>query len=107
MHTEAVNQRAGRYLLFKLVHKCQGVPAWELVIVWTRQRVDNLPTFVVMTSSDKGQNVWANSFSIIIGVSGFLPSRFQGVRFRNTGEFGALSGKSSRHEPRIAESPPR
>ncbi|MCP4082647.1 MAG: DUF1501 domain-containing protein, partial [Planctomycetaceae bacterium] len=45
---------------------------------------DNLPTFVVMTSSDKGKTCGQLFFDYYWG-SGFLPSRFQGVRFRNTG----------------------
>ena len=46
---------------------------------------DNLPTFVVMTSSDKGKTCGQLFFDYYWG-SGFLPSRFQGVRFRNTGD---------------------
>ena len=45
----------------------------------------NLPTFVVMTSSDKGKTCGQLFFDYYWG-SGFLPSRFQGVRFRNTGD---------------------
>jgi hypothetical protein len=47
--------------------------------------IDNLPTFVVMTSSDKGKTCGQLFFDYYWG-SGFLPSRFQGVRFRNTGD---------------------
>ena len=46
---------------------------------------DNLPTYVVMTSSDKGKTCGQLFFDYYWG-SGFLPSRYQGVRFRNTGE---------------------
>ena len=46
---------------------------------------DNLPTFVVMTSSDSGKTCGQLFFDYYWG-SGFLPSRFQGVRFRNTGD---------------------
>ena len=41
--------------------------------------------FVVMTSSDKGKTCGQLFFDYYWG-SGFLPSRFQGVRFRNTGD---------------------
>jgi hypothetical protein len=46
---------------------------------------DNLPAFVVMTSSDKGTTCGQLFFDYYWG-AGFLPSRFQGVRFRNTGD---------------------
>jgi hypothetical protein len=46
---------------------------------------EDLPTFVVMTSSDKGKTCGQLFFDYYWG-SGFLPSRYQGVRFRNTGD---------------------
>ncbi|MFM7159953.1 MAG: DUF1501 domain-containing protein, partial [Planctomycetaceae bacterium] len=46
---------------------------------------ENLPAFVVMTSSDKGKTCGQLFFDYYWG-NGFLPSRFQGVRFRNTGD---------------------
>ncbi len=46
---------------------------------------DNLPTFVVMTSSDKQKTCGQLFFDYYWG-SGFIPSRYQGVRFRNTGD---------------------
>jgi uncharacterized protein (DUF1501 family) len=46
---------------------------------------DDLPAFVVMTSSDKGKTCGQLFFDYYWG-SGFLPSRFQGVKFRNTGD---------------------
>lgn len=46
---------------------------------------DNLPAFVVMTSSDKGKTCGQLFFDYYWG-TGFLPSRYQGVRFRNTGD---------------------
>ena len=46
---------------------------------------DDLPAFVVMTSSDKGKTCGQLFFDYYWG-SGFLPSRYQGVRFRNTGD---------------------
>lgn len=41
--------------------------------------------FVVMTSSDKAKTCGQLFFDYYWG-SGFLPSRYQGVRFRNTGD---------------------
>jgi hypothetical protein len=46
---------------------------------------EELPSFVVMTSSDKGKTCGQLFFDYYWG-SGFLPSRYQGVRFRNTGD---------------------
>jgi hypothetical protein len=46
---------------------------------------ENLPTFVVMTSSDRGKTCGQLFFDYYWG-SGFLPSRYQGVRFQSTGE---------------------
>ena len=43
---------------------------------------ENLPAFVVMTSSDRGKTCGQLFFDYYWG-SGFLPSRYQGVRFRN------------------------
>ena len=45
----------------------------------------DLPAFVAMTSSDKGKTCGQLFYDYYWG-SGFLPSRFQGVRFRNTGD---------------------
>jgi hypothetical protein len=46
---------------------------------------DELPSFVVMTSSDQGKTCGQLFFDYYWG-SGFLPSRYQGVQFRNTGD---------------------
>jgi len=46
---------------------------------------EDLPAFVVMTSSDKDKTCGQLFFDSYWG-SGFLPSRFQGVKFRNSGE---------------------
>jgi hypothetical protein len=46
---------------------------------------DDLPAFVAMTSSDKGKTCGQLFYDYYWG-SGFLPSRYQGVRFRNTGD---------------------
>ena len=44
-----------------------------------------LPAFVAMTSSDKGKTCGQLFYDYYWG-SGFLPSRYQGVRFRNVGD---------------------
>jgi hypothetical protein len=45
--------------------------------------VDNLPSFVVMTSVSKGTSCGQIFYDFYWG-SGFLPSRFQGVKFRGS-----------------------
>jgi hypothetical protein len=46
---------------------------------------DNLPAFVVMTSVSKGTTCGQIFYDFYWG-SGFLPSRFQGVKFRGSGD---------------------
>jgi hypothetical protein len=46
---------------------------------------DDLPAFVAMTSSDKEKTCGQLFYDYYWG-SGFLPSRYQGVRFRNAGD---------------------
>ena len=54
-------------------------PMRDRAVAWSRSPV------VVMTSSDAGKTCGQLFFDYYWG-SGFLPSRFQGVRFRNTGD---------------------
>jgi len=85
MHTEAVNHAPG-VTLFMTGAQVPGRPsmgAWMSYGLGSES--DNLPTFVAMTSSDKGKTCGQLFFDYYWG-SGFLPSRFQGVRFRNTGD---------------------
>lgn len=85
LHTEAVNHAPG-VTFFLTGSQVPGRPslgAW--MSYGLGSETDNLPTFVVMTSSDKGKTCGQLFFDYYWG-SGFLPSRFQGVKFRNTGE---------------------
>ncbi len=85
LYTEAVNHAPG-VTLFMTGSQVPGRPsmgAWLSYGLGTE--TDNLPAFVVMTSSDKGKTCGQLFFDYYWG-SGFLPSRFQGVRFRNTGD---------------------
>ncbi len=85
MHTEAVNHAPG-VTFFMTGSQVPGRPSlggWLSYGLGSES--DNLPTFVVMTSSDKGKTCGQLFFDYYWG-SGFLPSRFQGVRFRNTGD---------------------
>jgi Protein of unknown function (DUF1501) len=85
MNTEAVNHAPG-VTFFMTGAQVPGRPslgAWLSYGLGSES--DNLPTFVVMTSSDRGKTCGQLFFDYYWG-AGFLPSRFQGVRFRNTGD---------------------
>ncbi len=85
MNTEAVNHAPG-VTFFMTGSQVPGRPslgAWLSYGLGSES--DNLPTFVVMTSSDRGKTCGQLFFDYYWG-AGFLPSRFQGVRFRNTGD---------------------
>lgn len=85
MHTEAVNHAPG-VTLFMTGAQVPGRPSLGAWLSYgLGSETDNLPTFVVMTSSDKGKTCGQLFFDYYWG-SGFLPSRFQGVRFRNSGD---------------------
>jgi hypothetical protein len=85
MHTEAVNHAPG-VTFFMTGAQVPGRPSMGAWLSYgLGSDTDNLPTFVVMTSSDKGKTCGQLFFDYYWG-SGFLPSRYQGVRFRNTGD---------------------
>lgn len=85
MHTEAVNHAPG-VTLFMTGAQVPGRPSMGAWLAYgLGSETDNLPTFVVMTSSDKGKTCGQLFFDYYWG-SGFLPSRYQGVRFRNSGD---------------------
>jgi hypothetical protein len=85
MNTEAVNHAPG--VTFFLTGA--QVPGRPSMGAWMSYglgcETEDLPAFVVMTSSDKAKTCGQLFFDYYWG-SGFLPSRFQGVRFRNTGD---------------------
>ncbi len=85
MHTEAVNHAPG-VTLFMTGSQVPGRPSMGAWLSYgLGSETDDLPSFVVMTSSDKGKTCGQLFFDYYWG-SGFLPSRYQGVRFRNTGD---------------------
>ncbi|HEY0985083.1 DUF1501 domain-containing protein [Schlesneria sp.] len=85
MHTEAVNHAPG-VTFFMTGAQVPGRPSMGAWLSYGLGSVtDNLPTFVVMTSSDRAKTCGQLFFDYYWG-SGFLPSRYQGVRFRNTGD---------------------
>lgn len=85
MYTEAVNHAPG-VTFFMTGSQVPGRPslgAWLAYGLGSESQ--NLPAFVVLTSSDKGKTCGQLFYDYYWG-SGFLPSRYQGVRFRNTGD---------------------
>ena len=85
MHTEAVNHAPG-VTFFMTGAQVPGRPSMGAWLSYGLGSVtDNLPTFVVMTSSDRAKTCGQLFFDYYWG-NGFLPSRYQGVRFRNTGD---------------------
>jgi hypothetical protein len=85
MHTEAVNHAPG-VTLFMTGSQVPGRPsmgAWAAYGLGSM--ASDLPAFVVMTSSDRGKTCGQLFYDYYWG-SGFLPSKYQGVRFRGEGE---------------------
>ncbi len=85
MHTEAINH-APACTFFLTGSQIPGRPsmgAW--VSYGLGSENDNLPTFVVMTSRDRENSCGQLFFDYYWG-SGFIPSKFQGVRFRGEGD---------------------
>jgi hypothetical protein len=85
MYTEAVNHAPG-VTFFQTGAQVPGRPSMGAWLSYgLGSDSENLPAFVVMTSSDRAKTCGQLFFDYYWG-SGFLPSRFQGVRFRNTGD---------------------
>ena len=85
MNSEAVNHAPG-VTFFLTGAQVPGRPsmgAW--VSYGLGCEASDLPAFVVLTSSDKGKTCGQLFYDYYWG-SGFLPSRYQGVRFRSTGD---------------------
>ncbi len=85
MHTEAINH-APACTFFLTGSQIPGRPsmgAW--VSYGLGSSNENLPTFVVMTSRDRENSCGQLLFDYYWG-SGFIPSKYQGVRFRGEGD---------------------
>jgi hypothetical protein len=85
MHTEAVNHAPG-VTLFMTGSQIPGRPsmgAWATYGLGSM--TSDLPSFCVMTSTDIGRTCGQLFYDYYWG-SGFLPSKYQGVRFRSEGE---------------------
>lgn len=85
MYTEAVNHAPG-VTFFLTGSQVPGRPSMGAWMAYgLGSETEELPTFVVMTSSDKAKTCGQLFFDYYWG-SGFLPSRYQGVRFRSAGD---------------------
>lgn len=81
MHTEAVNHAPG-VTYFLTGAQTPGRPSMGAWVTYgLGSESSDLPAFVVMTSSDKGKTCGQLFFDYYWG-AGFLPSKFQGTRFR-------------------------
>jgi hypothetical protein len=85
MHTESVNHSPG--ISFMLTGN--ELPGRPTIGSWMTyglgSAVDNLPSYVVMTSITKGTSC-GQIFYDYYWSSGFLPSQYQGVKFRGSAE---------------------
>jgi hypothetical protein len=84
MHTDAVNHAPAISFLLSGAQ----IPGRPTLGAWLSYGLgsesENLPAFVVMTSVSKGTSCGQIFYDFYWG-SGFLPSRFQGVKFRGAG----------------------
>jgi hypothetical protein len=85
MHTDAVNHAPAISFLLSGAQ----IPGRPTMGAWLTYGLgsdaENLPAFVVMTSVSKGTSCGQIFYDFYWG-SGFLPSRYQGVKFRGSGE---------------------
>jgi hypothetical protein len=85
MHTDAVNHAPG-VTFFLTGSQIPGRPSMGAWVSYGLGSLnDELPTFVVMTSSDEKKTCGQLFYDYYWG-SGFIPSRYQGVRFRSEGD---------------------
>jgi len=85
MHTEAINHAPA----INFVLSGGEVPGRPTLGAWLNyglgSETQELPSFVVMTSLSKGSSCGQIFYDFYWG-SGFLPSRYQGVKFRGSGD---------------------
>lgn len=85
MYTEAVNH-APAITFFLTGSEMAGRPSMGSWLTYgLGSEVDDLPSFVVMTSRDKEASCGQIFYDYYWG-SGFLPSKLQGVKFRGSGD---------------------
>lgn len=85
MHTDAVNHAPAIsfFLSGAQLPGRPGIGAW--LSYGLGSETENLPAFAVMTSVSKGTTCGQIFYEFYWG-SGFLPSRYQGVKFRGSGD---------------------
>ncbi len=85
MNTESVNHAPGvtYFLTGSPIPGRPSMGAWATYGLGSM--TEELPSFVVMTSSDVGKTCGQLFYDYYWG-SGFIPSKYQGVRFRSEGE---------------------
>lgn len=85
MHTDAVNHAPG-VTFFLTGSQIPGRPSMGAWVAYgLGSMTEDLPAFVVMTSSDEKKTCGQLFYDYYWG-SGFIPSKYQGVRFRSEGE---------------------
>jgi len=85
MHTDAVNHAPG-VTFFLTGSQIPGRPSFGSWCAYgLGSMTDELPTFVVMTSNDEAKSCGQLFYDYYWG-SGFIPSLYQGVRFRADGD---------------------
>lgn len=85
MHTDAVNHAPG-VTFFLTGSQIPGRPSFGAWCAYGLGRMtDELPAFVVMTSNDEAKSCGQLFYDYYWG-SGFIPSMYQGVRFRSEGD---------------------
>lgn len=85
MHTDAVNHAPAISLLLSGAQLPGRPTAGAWLAYGLGNETDQLPSYVVMTSVSKGTTCGQIFYDFYWG-SGFLPSRFQGVKFRGSGD---------------------
>jgi hypothetical protein len=85
MHTDAVNHAPAISLLLSGAQIPGRPTAGAWLAYGLGSETDQLPAFAVMTSVSKGTTCGQIFYDFYWG-SGFLPSRFQGVKFRGGGD---------------------
>ena len=84
LHTEAINHAPAVTKLFTGAEQ-PGRPSLGAWLAYgLGNETEDLPTFCVMTSRDR-DGTCGQLFDDYYGVSGFLPTKFQGVKFRDKG----------------------
>lgn len=85
MHTDAVNHAPG-VTFFLTGSQIPGRPSMGAWVAYgLGSMTEDLPAFVVMTSNDEKKTCGQLFYDYYWG-SGFIPSKYQGVRFRSEGD---------------------